>query len=118
MVGLSKTAGKRQKNKQPIQNPIGLCILILTFLESRRDDNFLTENSSSSVRTHCLKTQELRKIPTDLARFKGRRTAALSNKTKEKSTFSTADRDSNLEPPVINNMIYCESSALDHAAIE
>nr|CAD7405217.1 unnamed protein product [Timema cristinae] len=112
-------------------------------MDMRDGCEVVSSNNSSSVRTHCLKTQELRKSLTDLARFKGRRTAALSNKTKErgrlyllevypylrrgkwknslekhieKSTFSTADRDSNLEPPVINNIIYCESSAIDHAA--
>nr|CAD7443343.1 unnamed protein product [Timema bartmani] len=34
----------------------------------------------------------------------------------EKTTLSTLDRDSNLDLPVIGSSVYCESSALDHAA--
>nr|CAD7460708.1 unnamed protein product [Timema tahoe] len=36
----------------------------------------------------------------------------------EKNTLSTPDRDSNLDLPVIGSLVYCESSALDHAATE
>nr|CAD7414367.1 unnamed protein product [Timema poppensis] len=35
-----------------------------------------------------------------------------------KITLSTFDRDSNLELPVIGSLVYCDSSALDHAATE
>nr|CAD7407280.1 unnamed protein product [Timema cristinae] len=35
-----------------------------------------------------------------------------------KTTFSTPDRDLNLDLPVIGSIIYCESSALDYAATE
>nr|CAD7259807.1 unnamed protein product [Timema shepardi] len=35
-----------------------------------------------------------------------------------KITLSTFDRDSDLELPVIGSFVYCESSALDHAATE
>nr|CAD7262474.1 unnamed protein product [Timema shepardi] len=33
-----------------------------------------------------------------------------------KTSLSTADRHLNLDPPVIGSLVYCESSALDHAA--
>nr|CAD7587043.1 unnamed protein product [Timema genevievae] len=33
-----------------------------------------------------------------------------------KTTLSTPDRDSNLNPPVIGSLVYCENSTLDHAA--
>nr|CAD7446583.1 unnamed protein product [Timema bartmani] len=32
-----------------------------------------------------------------------------------KTTFSTPNRDSNLNHPIISNLVYCESSVLDHA---
>nr|CAD7443745.1 unnamed protein product [Timema bartmani] len=35
-----------------------------------------------------------------------------------KPTLTTPDRDSNLVLPVIGSLVYCESSALDHAATE
>nr|CAD7586185.1 unnamed protein product [Timema genevievae] len=35
-----------------------------------------------------------------------------------KTTFNTPDQDSNLDLPVIDSLVYCESSALDHVAIE
>nr|CAD7438277.1 unnamed protein product [Timema bartmani] len=34
------------------------------------------------------------------------------------SDGSTPDRDSNLNLPIIGNLVYCKSSALDHAATE
>nr|CAD7458112.1 unnamed protein product [Timema tahoe] len=34
----------------------------------------------------------------------------------DKTTSSTPDKDSNLDLPVIGSLVYCESSALDHAA--
>nr|CAD7461100.1 unnamed protein product [Timema tahoe] len=36
----------------------------------------------------------------------------------EQTTLITPDRDSNLDLPVIGSLVYCESNALDHAAIE
>ncbi|CAG2060794.1 unnamed protein product [Timema podura] len=41
-----------------------------------------------------------------------------SGKLFVKTTFSTPDRDSNLNLPVIGSLVYCESSALDHEATE
>nr|CAD7195424.1 unnamed protein product [Timema douglasi] len=35
-----------------------------------------------------------------------------------KTTLSTPDRDSNLDLPIISSLVYCESSALDHADTE
>nr|CAD7446266.1 unnamed protein product [Timema bartmani] len=35
-----------------------------------------------------------------------------------KTTLSTSDRGSNLNLPVICNLVYCDRSALDHAATE
>nr|CAD7442813.1 unnamed protein product [Timema bartmani] len=35
-----------------------------------------------------------------------------------KTTLSTPNRDSNLDLPVIDILVYCESSALDHAVTE
>nr|CAD7441507.1 unnamed protein product [Timema bartmani] len=36
----------------------------------------------------------------------------------EGTTLSTPDRDLNLNIPVISSLVYCEGSALDHAATE
>nr|CAD7432585.1 unnamed protein product [Timema monikensis] len=36
----------------------------------------------------------------------------------EKTTLCTPDRDLNLDLPIIGNLVYCESSVLDHAATE
>ncbi|CAG2065527.1 unnamed protein product, partial [Timema podura] len=35
-----------------------------------------------------------------------------------KTTLNTPDRDSNLDVPIIGSIVYCEGSALDHAAME
>nr|CAD7439022.1 unnamed protein product [Timema bartmani] len=35
-----------------------------------------------------------------------------------KTTFSTPDRDSNLDLPVIGNLVYCDNITLDHVATE
>nr|CAD7403763.1 unnamed protein product [Timema cristinae] len=40
----------------------------------------------------------------------------VENHFGEKNTLSTPNRDSNLNLPIIGNIVYCESSALDHAA--
>nr|CAD7431959.1 unnamed protein product [Timema monikensis] len=39
-------------------------------------------------------------------------------KHKKKQNLGTPDRDSNLNQHIIGNLVYCESSAFDHAAIE
>nr|CAD7459209.1 unnamed protein product [Timema tahoe] len=35
-----------------------------------------------------------------------------------KPTLSTPNRDSNLDLPIINSLVYCESSTLDHVTTE
>nr|CAD7575684.1 unnamed protein product [Timema californicum] len=35
-----------------------------------------------------------------------------------KTTFSTLNRDSNLDIPIIDSIVYCGISALDHVATE
>nr|CAD7441485.1 unnamed protein product [Timema bartmani] len=37
---------------------------------------------------------------------------------KKKPTLRTPDRDSNLDLPIIGSLVYCDGSALDHAATE
>nr|CAD7603689.1 unnamed protein product [Timema genevievae] len=39
-------------------------------------------------------------------------------KLSEETTLSTPDRDSKLDLPVIDSLVYCDSSFLDHAATE
>nr|CAD7400198.1 unnamed protein product [Timema cristinae] len=42
--------------------------------------------------------------------------AARIDLSRWKITLSTPDQDSNLNIPIISSLVYCESSALDHAA--
>nr|CAD7394280.1 unnamed protein product [Timema cristinae] len=108
----SRTSSMPAVPRHRIRDASGaLLIVSFTPINPLHHNVFILSKKSDSCRSHDLTYEYVKEVYLHLC---GGRVGNNFGKI----TFSTPDRDFNLDLPIICSLVYCESSTLDHAATE